>query len=390
MLTPLPRPPADPDFDAVCPGLRGCFEGVARRLRARVLNRAGVDLSVRVGPVAVGTLGEVSARGPAGALWTVWGTADGRPPALLAVDPALVRSLLGHFFGDPAATVAPRAPGRELTAVEQRVAGRLVAEVLGAMAERWPVGTPPAEGDHSTRPTPPATVPADTRLAWARLECGGEDAPVGSLVVAIPLARLEAPAAAAAPAAPREPCFERVMPVSVELVVELARVTLTVARLRELAVGSELPLGPVREATARVRGAPVLLGEPGSDGSQRSFRVLRRAAHHSPLKPTAGGVDGIRMEPRRGSPMENASTLAFLQDFPVEVTVELGRATLTIREIAELGEHDVIALDRPSDRPVDLVAGGRVLARGQPVVVGDRVTLRIVEIVGEEPARRVG
>lgn len=88
--------------------------------------------------------------------------------------------------------------------------------------------------------------------------------------------------------------------------------------------------------------------------------------------------------------MENASTLAFLQDFPVEVTVELGRATLTIRELAELGEHDVITLDRPHDRPVDLVAGGRVLARGQTVVVGDRVALRIVEIVGDEPARRVG
>lgn len=390
MLTPLPRPSDDVDLDAACPGLRACFEGVGRRLRARVLNRAGVDLPVRVGVITTGTLAEVAARGPEGALWTLWGTADGRPPVLLAAEPALIRALLGHFFGDSAAPVAPRPGSRQLTAVEQRVARRLVAEVLGALAERWPVGAPPAEGDHLTRPSLPAALPTDTRLAWTRLECGAEDEPIGSLVVAIPLARLQAAAAPAASVTAREPRFERVLPVSVELVVELARITLTVARLRELAVGTELPLGPVREAIARVGGAAVLEGEPGSDGGQRSFRVLRRTAYHGPFKPSAGGVEGIRMERRRGSPMENASTLAFLQDFPVEVTVELGRAILTIRELAELGEHDVITLDRPHDRPVDLVAGGRVLARGQTVVVGDRVALRIVEIVGDEPPRRVG
>ena len=88
--------------------------------------------------------------------------------------------------------------------------------------------------------------------------------------------------------------------------------------------------------------------------------------------------------------MPNGSAVAFLQDFPVDVIVELGRTRLTIRELAELNRDDVVPLDRMSDQPVDLVAGGRLFARAEVVLVGDRMSLRIVEIFGEEPARRAG
>lgn len=88
--------------------------------------------------------------------------------------------------------------------------------------------------------------------------------------------------------------------------------------------------------------------------------------------------------------MPTGTSVAFLQDFPVDVVVELGRTRMTIRELAELGHDDVIHLDRAADQPVDLVAGGRLFARAEVVVDGDRVTLRIVEIVGEQPARRAG
>lgn len=75
--------------------------------------------------------------------------------------------------------------------------------------------------------------------------------------------------------------------------------------------------------------------------------------------------------------------LTFLQDFPVEVVVVLGRAKMTIRELALLDQQDLIELDRASGDPVELVVGGRVLARGEMVVVKDRVALRIIEVEGE-------
>lgn len=75
--------------------------------------------------------------------------------------------------------------------------------------------------------------------------------------------------------------------------------------------------------------------------------------------------------------------IAFLHDIPVEVVVELGRARLTIRELAELGTDEVLELERPADHPLDIVVGDRVYARGEVVMVGDRLALRITEIVGQ-------
>jgi flagellar motor switch protein FliN/FliY len=80
----------------------------------------------------------------------------------------------------------------------------------------------------------------------------------------------------------------------------------------------------------------------------------------------------------------------FLQDVSVEVVVELGRTRKTIRELAALDCEDVVELDRASNEPLDLVVGGRVLARGEIVMVGDRMALRIVEVVGETGERSAG
>lgn len=74
--------------------------------------------------------------------------------------------------------------------------------------------------------------------------------------------------------------------------------------------------------------------------------------------------------------------VTFLHDIPVDVVVELGRARLTIKELAELGNDEILELDRPADQPLDLVVGGRVYARGEVVMVGERLAIRITSILG--------
>jgi flagellar motor switch protein FliN/FliY len=74
--------------------------------------------------------------------------------------------------------------------------------------------------------------------------------------------------------------------------------------------------------------------------------------------------------------------MAFLQEIPIELVVELGRTRLTVRELAALGRDDVVELDRSATQPLDVIVGGRVFARGELVVVDDRVGLRITELVG--------
>jgi flagellar motor switch protein FliN len=76
--------------------------------------------------------------------------------------------------------------------------------------------------------------------------------------------------------------------------------------------------------------------------------------------------------------------IAFLQDIPIELVVELGRTRLTVRELAQLGRDDVVELDRSASQPLDILVGGRVFARGELVVVDDRVALRVTELVGRE------
>jgi flagellar motor switch protein FliN/FliY len=79
--------------------------------------------------------------------------------------------------------------------------------------------------------------------------------------------------------------------------------------------------------------------------------------------------------------------VTFLHDLPLEVVVELGRSHLTVMELAELGADEVIELDRPADRPLDLVVGGRVFARGEVVMIGERLALRITELVGRNDSQ---
>lgn len=79
--------------------------------------------------------------------------------------------------------------------------------------------------------------------------------------------------------------------------------------------------------------------------------------------------------------------VTFLNDLQVEVTVELGRTRLTVRELAEMVEGQVIELDQAADRPLSLLASGQVFARGELVMVGengDRLGLRITEMVSAD------
>lgn len=82
----------------------------------------------------------------------------------------------------------------------------------------------------------------------------------------------------------------------------------------------------------------------------------------------------------------NAASLDNLLDVKVSVTAELGRATTSIGELLKLNVGSVVELERLVSDPVDLVAQGIRLARGEVVVVDDRFAIRIREII--DPKKR--
>lgn len=76
---------------------------------------------------------------------------------------------------------------------------------------------------------------------------------------------------------------------------------------------------------------------------------------------------------------------------PVEITVSVGRARPSIRELLELGEDAVLTLDKTVDAPVDLFIGDRLIGRGQLEEAEDAsqgiLAVRITEIVEPEQGK---
>jgi len=70
-----------------------------------------------------------------------------------------------------------------------------------------------------------------------------------------------------------------------------------------------------------------------------------------------------------------------LSEIPIQVSVELGHAKMTLREIVELAEGSIIELDRLAGEPLDLKVGGQVIAQGEVVAVDDNYGLRITNLL---------
>jgi flagellar motor switch protein FliN/FliY len=87
-------------------------------------------------------------------------------------------------------------------------------------------------------------------------------------------------------------------------------------------------------------------------------------------------------------PMDSVETprsINFLLDIPLELTVEVGRRAMTMGELIELMPGTVVELDRPAGGQLDIMANGKIIAKGEAVVVGDRYGVRVLEIVGDDP-----
>jgi flagellar motor switch protein FliN/FliY len=81
-----------------------------------------------------------------------------------------------------------------------------------------------------------------------------------------------------------------------------------------------------------------------------------------------------------------AGDLGRLQDVTVELSVEVGRTRMTLGQALALGPGSVVALSRSAREPVDLLVNGKLVARGEVVVIDDDFGLRITEVnaLGEE------
>jgi flagellar motor switch protein FliN len=87
---------------------------------------------------------------------------------------------------------------------------------------------------------------------------------------------------------------------------------------------------------------------------------------------------------------ESMADLRRLSDVPVDLSVEIGRARMSVGETLELREGSVVTLDRMAGEPVDLLVNGTPIARGEVVVIDEQFGLRLTKVlaatVGSEPS----
>lgn len=79
--------------------------------------------------------------------------------------------------------------------------------------------------------------------------------------------------------------------------------------------------------------------------------------------------------------------MALIQDVPLQVTVQLGKTRMSIKEILELGEGSIVELDKLAGEPVDLLVNGKLVAKGEVVVIDENFGFRVKDIVS--PADRI-
>lgn len=68
-------------------------------------------------------------------------------------------------------------------------------------------------------------------------------------------------------------------------------------------------------------------------------------------------------------------------DIPIEISVEIGRRRMPLGEVIRLGPGAIVELGKASGEPLDILANGRLIARGEAVVVGERYGIRIMDVV---------
>jgi flagellar motor switch protein FliN/FliY len=104
----------------------------------------------------------------------------------------------------------------------------------------------------------------------------------------------------------------------------------------------------------------------------------------SEISPTTAGV----FQPL--SKVASTSTrndIEMILDIPVQMTVELGRTKLAIRNLLQLAQGSVVELDGMAGEPMDVLVNGCLIAQGEVVVVNDKFGIRLTDII--TPSERI-
>lgn len=101
----------------------------------------------------------------------------------------------------------------------------------------------------------------------------------------------------------------------------------------------------------------------------------------------AGGGAAAAGAPRGAGGTGTIQSLDFILDIPLAVTVELGRARMSIRDLLQLAQGSVVELSKFAGEPLEVLINDKLIARGEVVVVNEKFGVRLTDIIS--PVERI-
>ena len=261
------------------------FRSAVRKMRNRLVNRSNTSIQVRFGSAEFNHLGHLQDRmvSQEGGIFVLFELNPGNMQSVLIIEGSLWFRLLGLLLGEDLTTEPPLYRWRALTQVDLNVAERVVTDVLTGLVDSCPVGTEPGFEilEISSNPRIPISIPRGTTMVQIHLDFGPPDDPYGLMTLAVPAQIGSAfwPRDNIARASRVKTGLQRVMPLPITLVAELARVRMPLQMVKSLQVGSVIDLGFLREIQLSVSKHPTIVAEFGERDGYRCVRVVKRIAH---------------------------------------------------------------------------------------------------------------
>ncbi|MHC2067385.1 flagellar motor switch protein FliN [Bremerella sp. T1] len=151
---------------------------------------------------------------------------------------------------------------------------------------------------------------------------------------------------------------------------------------------AEAPQAKPAQPTAATATQQPPQGQPGGAAAQSDMEYLLNQAEaaiaslNAPNENMPAGIAPFTLRDFGGSPAStDKATIDLVRDVELEVKIELGQAEMHLEEVLQMKKGSVVPLDKLAGDPVDIFVNGRLIARGEVLILNDNFCVRITELI---------
>ncbi|MBQ8085529.1 MAG: flagellar motor switch phosphatase FliY [Lachnospiraceae bacterium] len=144
------------------------------------------------------------------------------------------------------------------------------------------------------------------------------------------------------------------------------------------------PTAPAPDTGQPATGVPPMMGQPMMGQSMMGQPMMGQPMAYNYAPPQQDvNAQPVQFQPfNMGiNPITQQENIDLIMDVPLEVTVELGRTSKSIKEILEFAPGTIIELDKIAGEPIDVLVNGKLVAKGEVVVIEESFGIRVTDII---------